>query len=61
MNVTLDIKTVIAIGGLIALLGGFYYTTQHRLSVLEEQMQQTLKVSDLQAKEIKLMRRQLRK
>jgi len=61
MNVTLDIKTMIAIGGLIALLGGFYYTTQHRLSVLEEQVQQALQVSDLQAKEIKQIRRQLRK
>ena len=61
MNVTLDIKTMIATGGLIALLGGFYYTTQHRLSVLEEQVQQALQVSDLQAKEIKQIRRQLRK
>ena len=35
MNITLDIKTLLTIGGIIAVLGGFYYSTQHRLSSLE--------------------------
>ena len=39
MAVTLDIKTLIAVGALGATLGGFYYSTTHRLVALESQIQ----------------------
>ena len=39
MAVTLDIKTLIAVGALVATLGGFYYSTTHRLVALESQIQ----------------------
>ncbi len=35
MKAEIDIKTGIAIITAIAVLGGFYYTTQHRLDHLE--------------------------
>tara|TARA_Y100000593_G_C4077322_1_gene222154 strand:- start:307 stop:462 length:156 start_codon:yes stop_codon:yes gene_type:complete len=34
-----ELSHVISIGAIIALLGGFYYTTQHRLDHLEEQVE----------------------
>ena len=33
-----DIKTVITIITAAAILGGFYYTTQHRLDMIEEKI-----------------------
>jgi hypothetical protein len=35
-----DIKTVITIITAAAVFGGFYYTTQHRLDLLEGKMEQ---------------------
>jgi len=40
----LDISQLITIGTIVALLAGFYYTTQHRLDTLEIQVE-TLKKS----------------
>ena len=34
-----ELSQVITIGTVIAILGGFYYTTQHRLDKLEEQVE----------------------
>tara|TARA_B100000131_G_scaffold213207_1_gene204975 strand:- start:2356 stop:2577 length:222 start_codon:yes stop_codon:yes gene_type:complete len=34
----IDIKTLIAIGGILVTFGGFYYTTQMRLDTLEEKV-----------------------
>tara|TARA_R110001583_G_scaffold167684_1_gene320486 strand:- start:136 stop:309 length:174 start_codon:yes stop_codon:yes gene_type:complete len=42
MKTEIDLKTAIAVIASIAVLGGFYYTTQHRLDHLE------LKVTELQ-------------
>tara|TARA_R110002074_G_scaffold358498_1_gene530814 strand:+ start:254 stop:427 length:174 start_codon:yes stop_codon:yes gene_type:complete len=42
MKLELNLTTILTIGGFVAVLGGFYYTTQHRLDHLEG------KVSDLQ-------------
>jgi hypothetical protein len=33
-----ELSQVITIGTIIAVLGGFYYTTQHRLDKLEQQV-----------------------
>jgi hypothetical protein len=33
-----ELSQVITIGTVIAVLGGFYYTTQHRLDNLEQQV-----------------------
>ena len=35
MKLELNLATILTIGGVIAVLGGFYYTTQHRLDHLE--------------------------
>jgi len=35
----LDLKILITIGGIIAVLGGFYFTTQLRLDSLEEKIE----------------------
>jgi hypothetical protein len=35
----IDLKTLIAIAGSIAVLGGFYFTTQLRLDTLEDEIQ----------------------
>ena len=32
----IDIKTIVFLMGSVAVLGGFYYTTQHRLDHLEK-------------------------
>jgi len=34
----LDLKTLITMGGILAVLGGFYFTTQLRLDSLEEKI-----------------------
>ena len=38
MKAEVDIKTVLAVGSIIALLGGFYYTTQMRLDNIEQEI-----------------------
>jgi hypothetical protein len=40
MNINLDIKTTISILAVAAILGGFYYTTQHRLDDLEAKIKE---------------------
>jgi hypothetical protein len=35
----IELSHVISVGAIVALLGGFYYTTQHRLDNLEEQVE----------------------
>jgi len=35
----IELSHVISVGAIVALLGGFYYTTQHRLDHLEEQVE----------------------
>ena len=35
MKLELNLTTILTIGGVVAVLGGFYYTTQHRLDHLE--------------------------
>ena len=61
MKITLDIKTLIAIGALIATLGGFYYSTQHRLNNLEDQIDSITQQIDVQAGQMKQIQKQLRK
>ena len=38
-DVKIDFKTLITVGGIIAVLGGFYFTTQLRLDSLEAEIQ----------------------
>jgi hypothetical protein len=35
----LEISQLITIGTIVAVLAGFYYTTEHRLNILEEQVE----------------------
>jgi len=35
VKLELNLATILTIGGVIAVLGGFYYITQHRLDHLE--------------------------
>ena len=61
MNITLDIKTLITIAGIVALLGGFYYSTNHRLSQLEGQLVEVTKGQDELSGQLKQIQKQLRK
>jgi len=61
MNITLDIKTLITIAGIVALLGGFYYSTNHRLSHLEGQLVEVTKGQDELSGQLKQIQKQLRK
>tara|TARA_R110000824_G_scaffold46551_1_gene133597 strand:+ start:128 stop:301 length:174 start_codon:yes stop_codon:yes gene_type:complete len=38
MKAEVDIKTALTIGGIIAILAGFYYTTQLRLDNIEQEI-----------------------
>jgi hypothetical protein len=38
MKITLDLKTIITLGGILAMLSGFVYTTTLRLNNIEEQV-----------------------
>ncbi len=38
-TIKLDLKTLIAAGSILVVVGGFYYTTQLRLDSLEEKVQ----------------------
>ena len=51
MNKTLDLKFLVTLGGLIAVLGGFYYTTSFRVEKLEHRVE---KLSDLSENVIRL-------
>jgi len=61
MELTLDIKTVITVCGIVALLGGFYYSTQHRLSQLEVQLQDISKQLSVQTGELSQIKKQMKK
>jgi hypothetical protein len=61
MKFTLDIKTIITIAGVVAVLGGFYYSTQHRLSVLEIQVQEISEKLDVQAGQLKQIKRSIKR
>ena len=56
MNVEfrLDIKTLIAVGAFAATMGGFYYSTTHRLGALED------KIENVQ-EDITIIKKQLRR
>tara|TARA_R110000744_G_scaffold338668_2_gene443919 strand:+ start:468 stop:689 length:222 start_codon:yes stop_codon:yes gene_type:complete len=60
MKFELDIKTMLTIGGIIALLGGFYYSTQYRLTSLEEKVKQTSVQLDVQSGELSQIQKQLK-
>lgn len=61
MNITLDIKTLLTIGGFVAILGGFYYSTQHRLTSLETTIAHISQQQDAQSGELRVIKKQLRK
>ena len=61
MNITLDIKTLIVIAGIVATLGGFYYSTQHRLDTLEDRVELIQVEFNTQAAELKQLRRLINK
>jgi len=61
MKFTLDIKTILTVGGLIALLGGFYYSTQYRLTSLESKIESVDRKIDTQTGELTQIKKQLRK
>jgi len=61
VNITLDIKTLIAIGAVMATMGGFYYSTQHRLSNMEDQLADVAEKIDNQTGQIKQMQRQIKR
>lgn len=61
MSITLDIKTLIAVGSIIAVLGGFYYSTQHRLNSVETKIETLSEKIDNQTGQIKQIQKQIRK
>jgi len=61
MNFTFDIKTLITLGGLIAVLGGFYYSTNHRLETLEVNLSEINQQLDEQGGELKQIQKQIRR
>jgi|TARA_R110001583_G_scaffold173748_1_gene327835 hypothetical protein len=60
-EVTLDIKTMITIGGIIALMGGFYYNTIYRLDSLEAKVESVSKKVDYNKSAIKNIRKNNKK
>ena len=60
MNLTMDIKTLIAVATIVALMGGFYYSTQYRLDTLESQIGEVSQKLDTQRGEIRQLRKQIR-
>ena len=61
MKLTFDIKTLITLGGLIAVLGGFYYSTNHRLETLEANLSEINQQLDEQGGELKQIQKQIRR
>ena len=61
MNLTLDIKTILTIGAAVAVLGGFYYSTQHRLASLEGRLGEISSQLDEQGGELKQIQKQIRR
>ena len=45
MKMELNIGTILTIGGVIAVLGGFYYTTQHSLNNIESELERIEKIA----------------
>jgi len=45
VKLELNITTGLTIGGIIAVLGGFYYTTQHRLDYIESELERIEKIA----------------
>ncbi len=60
-KLTLDIKTLITVCGIIAMLGGFYYSTQYRLDALEDQITKISQKLDTQNGELKQIKKQIRR
>ena len=60
-KLTLDIKTLITVCGIIAMLGGFYYSTQYRLDDLEDQITKISQKLDTQNGELKQIKKQIRR
>jgi len=60
-EVTLDIKTIITIGGIVALMGGFYYNTIYRLDSLEAKVESVSKNVDYNKAVIKNIRKNNKK
>ena len=54
MEFRLDIKTLIAVGAFAATMGGFYYSTTHRLDSVEN------KVENIQ-QDVTIIKKQLRR
>ena len=50
MEFNVDLKTLITVAGIVAVLGGFYYSTQYRLVMLEKQMNEISQKLDIQNK-----------
>ena len=61
MEMTIDIKTMITAAGIVAVLGGFYYSTQYRLVMLEGQMNEISQKLDVQSGELNQIQKQLKK
>lgn len=55
MKITLDVPTLISLAGILAMLGGFVYTTTLRLNNVEEQ------VDNLEERQRELERRNQKK
>ena len=54
MEIKLDIKTLIAVGAFAATMGGFYYSTTHRLNSVED------KIENVQ-EDVTIIKKQLRR
>ena len=61
MNVTLDIKTLLAIAAVIATMGGFYFSTQFRLDSLEARIELIQDDVAAQVEEIHKLRHRIKK
>ena len=60
MEIKLDIKTLITAAGIVAVLGGFYYSTQYRLVLLENQINEIGQKIDMQSGELNQIQKQLK-
>ena len=60
MEFNVDLKTLITVAGIVAVLGGFYYSTQYRLVILEKQMNEISQKLDIQNGELNQIQKQLK-